>query len=127
MLNSELNLKPIIHTTVNVYPKSKPTGAFCSYVFISTYSCRSYYVQEALLSRFLCQVSLTLILDRYGFNNDYMKPSKLREHLHNVHLGNVEDTGTSFETKRARFEERSTLDVHGFVEERNHWLIQVTM
>ena len=49
------------------------------------------------------------------FCNGCMKPSELRQHLQNYHPGNVDETRTSFETKRVRFEESGTLDVHGFV------------
>ena len=83
------------------------------------------YYQESYLD-----FGFTFMLDKDGiqqpqcllcskvFSNGCMKPSKLQQHLHNVHPGNAEDSRTLFETKRARFEGSGTLGVHGFVKEK---------
>ena len=73
------------------------------------------------------QYGFTFIVDKDGLqkpqcflcskvlSNGYLKPSKLQEHLRTMHAGNVDDTRSAFEVKRARFLSKGTIVTHGFV------------
>ena len=129
-----LDFNQLIHTVIDVIPiQSNGSILFISYYLyiilalipiVPIITKRRYY-QDSYV-----EFGFTFMLDRDGiqkpqcvlcskvFSNGCMKSSKLREHLQNIHPGNVDETRTSFETKRARFEESGTLDVHGFVKEK---------